>query len=567
MTKFNARGSTPRVSGPISGSSTPAGRTYQGAPGYERDVKSELFLLATTNLVSEDTFYEDAKTRDGRYQELVRTMAVVDPVWTYGLLRWLRGPGNLRSAPIVGACEFVKARLDANGTKTTSSDVMNARRNDPNKVGLNRAVIDAVCQRPDEPAEIVAYWTSRYGRALPKPVKRGVADATERMASEKSLLKYDTESHAWRLGDVLELTHPRTKAPWQGELYKHAIYRRHNRVIDMIDLGKDTSLETIVANHQLKWAVEYGDGPEMLLDPDNVKAAGMTWQNVLSLVGDKVNKAKLWEALIPSMGYMALLRNLRNFSQAGISNVAADTVMQRIMDPDEVKRSRQLPMRFLSAYRAAGSDLRWSWPLECALNHSLGNIPQLTGQTLILVDTSGSMKAPLSARSDLKRWDAAAVFGIALGRRCVSADVVSFSDRQRNWLGYDRRNDRRGTGSSVVFPIRQDTSLLAAISRWEEGGYFLDGGTDTAAAVRTHLKPHHTRLVILTDEQSRTDINPYVPADVKLHVINVAGYRLGQTNTERNRWTYGGLSDNVFHVMMHVERGQDATWPWEAHSA
>ena len=35
-------------------------RTYEGGAAYLRDAESELFLLAATNMVGEDTFYERA---------------------------------------------------------------------------------------------------------------------------------------------------------------------------------------------------------------------------------------------------------------------------------------------------------------------------------------------------------------------------------------------------------------------------------------------------------------------------------------------------------------------------
>src|SRR3712207_7767035 len=52
-------------------------------------------------------------------------------------------------------------------------------------------------------------------------------------------------------------------------------------------------------------------------------------------------------ALAPTMGYMALLRNLRNFDEAGMPDEVAAVVAARLGDPDEVARSRQLPYRFL----------------------------------------------------------------------------------------------------------------------------------------------------------------------------------------------------------------------------
>jgi len=43
-------------------------RTFEGAPGFVREPKLELFLLAVSNMVGEDTFYEAASDRDARGQ-------------------------------------------------------------------------------------------------------------------------------------------------------------------------------------------------------------------------------------------------------------------------------------------------------------------------------------------------------------------------------------------------------------------------------------------------------------------------------------------------------------------
>src|SRR6478735_11385373 len=109
------------------------------------------------------------------------------------------------------------------------------------------------------------------------------------------------------------------------------------------------------------------------------------------------------------MGYMALLRNLRNFDHAGVPDQVAEQVAARLADPDQVARSRQLPMRFLAAYRAAPR-LRWAAALERGLQASLAAVPALPGRTLVLVDRSGSMFGPVSAHSELTRADTAAVF-------------------------------------------------------------------------------------------------------------------------------------------------------------
>ena len=122
-----------------------------------------------------------------------------------------------------------------------------------------------------------------------------------------------------------------------------------------------------------------------------------------------------WESVIPEMGYMALLRNLRNFEQAKVSVAVKQDVIAKLTDPDEVAKSRQLPIRFYSAYKAAGKE--WDEALERALNLTLKNIPRLEGNTLVMVDASGSMTGPLSGRSQAARWELATLFGAALTLR------------------------------------------------------------------------------------------------------------------------------------------------------
>lgn len=171
MSKFNRGTVKPAGYSPVTTEFVPSGRTYQGGPGYARDTRSRLFLLAVTNMVGEQSFYESATERDTRYTELVHRAAVEDPDWTARFLRWLRADANMRTASLVGAAEFVKARL---------------RISDGEQPVSNRAVIASVLQRADEPGELLAYWTSVHGRAVPKPVKRGIADAVVRLYDEQA---------------------------------------------------------------------------------------------------------------------------------------------------------------------------------------------------------------------------------------------------------------------------------------------------------------------------------------------------------------------------------------------
>jgi hypothetical protein len=510
-------------------SRTPDARTYEGGAGFTRDIKSDLFLMAVGSFHGEDTFYESAADRNVRYAGLVHQNTLADPLWTAQFLAWLRGPGaNIRTAAIVGAAEFVNARVSAG----EDFDPVN----DADGRGLNRRVIDSVCQRGDEPAELLAYWMTAIGRNVPQPVKRGLADAAQRLYTERNYAKWDSSARSVRMADVVELVHPKAKAPWQGDLFAHMITERRGNANGVLA----DSLAMLRA--RAGFAERARADKSILLDSDALNAAGFTWENALSMAGSDVDKAKLWEAMIPNMGYMALLRNLRNFDEAGVPDAVATQVSSRLTNPDEVARSRQLPMRFLAAYRNAPS-LRWSHPLDQAMTLAVANVPRLSGRTLILVDISASMNFGMSAKSTMSGQDTASIFGSALALAAEDATLVRF-----------------GSGSEVV-PLRRGESLLSVIRR--VGGNM--GGTNTAEAVRQHFRGHD-RVVLISDQQAAHDWRPVgdsVPADVPLHVWDIGGYRFGAVASGRNRHLYGGLSDASFKMIDLVEAGQSARWPWE----
>lgn len=161
--------------------------TAEGARGFTREPRTELFLLGVSNMVGEDTFYEGATDRDARFRDLVAAVAVADPDWFSRFVPWLRSGAMMRSASVVAALEGARAQVAA-------------------EIPGSRAVVDAALQRADEPGEALAYWLARHGRALPKPVKRGIADAAVRLYTERSLLKYDSVGSQVRFGDVIDLT-------------------------------------------------------------------------------------------------------------------------------------------------------------------------------------------------------------------------------------------------------------------------------------------------------------------------------------------------------------------------
>ncbi len=529
MAKFNIFRARPAGTSPVATAPAPSGRTCEGGDGYARDTKSELFLLAVSNMGGEDTFYESGTRRDGRFAQLVHDAALADPEWTARLLKWLRGEANMRTASLVGAAEFVLARLQA------SSDA-----------GVtNRAVVDSVLQRADEPGELLAYWTAQNGRRVPKPIKRGIADAVRRLYDERAVLKWDSDARGFRMADVLNLVHPSPAAPWQGALFQHVLDRRRSADAPIPD-----ALRVIAARRELMaWPVEQRRALFSRPDAaDVLRGAGMTWESVAGWLQGPLTK-EVWEALAPSMGFMAAIRNLRNFDQAGMSDEVAATVSARLADPGQVARSRQFPFRFLSAYEAAPS-LRWGHALDQALQASLSNLPALPGRTLVLVDTSGSMTGTtLSARSKVTPAKAAAVFGVALGAKGERVDVHGFAS------GVFRHDVPRG--ASVVREVDRFLERIGEVGH----------GTDIVGSLKRTYRGHD-RVFIISDMQTMSGgygrgVDDVVPRHVPVYGFNLGGYsKAAYATGKAGRHEFGGLSDATFRMIPLLEAGRNADWPF-----
>lgn len=524
MAKFNTTGVKPaRGAGFVEAESTPSLTTHEGGAGFARTPQSELFLLATGSFFGENAFYENKDERTKRFVDLSRKVAVADPEWFGQFVAWLRGDGNIRTGALVAAVEGADALKVAG-------------------IPGGRALVASALKRADEPAEALAYWISEHGRKIPQPVKRGIADAVVATFNQYSLAKYDSPKRGFRAGDVIELVHPSPKGGAQSALFKYALDRRRDSKVEV-----PSELETLIARN--KFLAQDGKTIRGLVDSgeavEAIKSAGLTWE-VLSGILPGGMDSKAWEAVIPAMGYMALLRNLRNFLQAGVSAPTLNGVLARLSDPEEVAKSKQLPMRFLSAYHANKDNLKVAAALEEALNHSLKNVPALDGNTLILVDRSGSMFGSVSQKSGLNFADTAALFGSALAVRAENATLVAFGS----------------TSEEVSFS--KTSSILPLMRKFKDLG-----GTNTVQAIQTHLTSQHTRVIVLTDEQYngywyRTSKTPSetVPANIPMFTWNLVGYEAGQSGDTKNRYTFGGLSDASFSQIDLVERGNAGNWPW-----
>lgn len=513
MAKFSSGTVRPAApTSPIVSTFDPMATTHEGGQGYTRDPQSELFLLAVTNMVGESTFYETAGARDNRFTGLVHACVDLDPSWVARFVPYLRDKLNMRSASVVMAVEYVRA-------------------GGPN----GKTVIDSACVRADEPAEVIGYYLTHYGRSLPAAIKRGVAQAAQRLYTERAALRYDGDSRGVRMADVIDLCHPKPRAPWQGQLFKWLLDTRHGHT------GNTETLPMLAARTELE-AVSIPDRPAYL-STSGLEAAGMSWESLAGWLQGPMDK-KAWETVIPTMGYMALLRNLRNFDQAGVSDEHATYVSTLLSNIEEVAKSRQLPIRFYSAWKASQS-MRWAGALERAVQHCLANVPSLPGKSLIMIDVSGSMDAAISDRSDVKRYEVAALFGCALALRGDSHTVTYSYANSIKWLS-----------------AKPGASLLRAVDVVREN---VGGGTETMQCLLALFDAKvHDRVIILTDEQAfdgPSDMVANIP--VPIYTFNLAGYKQGHLPSgTSNRYTFGGLTDAAFTMLPLLEARKSTAWPF-----
>ena len=148
------------------------------------------------------------------------------------------------------------------------------------------------------------------------------------------------------------------------------------------------------------------------------------------------------------MGYMALLRNCRNFPDNDVSNKHILKVAKRISDEKEVLKSKQLPFRFWSAYKAitplnfkghrTGPTIKYNASkmnmltsaFEVAIKTSVKNLQLFTetDDVLIASDVSGSMWQPISDKSEVHSFDIGLVLSGILQSKCNFVETGIFGD-------------------------------------------------------------------------------------------------------------------------------------------
>ena len=345
--------------------------------------------------------------------------------------------------------------------------------------GLVRNTIGRCIQRVDEMAELLAVYQKINGKQhKPAQLRKGLAQACHKF-SEYQLAKYDREG-AIKLRDVLRIARPKPDDPVESSLWQRVVKR-------------------------------------VLAVPD-------TWEIALTRGADK---KETFTRLLQErkLGFLALLRNLRNMVSAGVDRGLIHAAIRA-----GVGSRRVLPMRYVAAARAAPDLEPW---LDEALVSKIANLDAFTGRTVLLVDVSGSMNHAMAGRSQLKRMDAAAALAAIFPARAEDLRVYSFS-----W-------------QLVQVPPRVGMAMIDAIKNSQP-----HGGTNLLDAVdNVNRIGGYDRLIVISDEQSHASYDgkhlPDPIAGARGYVINVASAKNG---VGYGKWVHiDGFSENVLRYIAAVE--------------
>lgn len=330
--------------------------------------------------------------------------------------------------------------------------------------------LEAVIQRADELSEFLSIYWMGGKEPIAKCVQRGLAKAFTKF-NEYALAKYNREK-AITLRDVLFLCHAKPKDDAQAALWKRLI-------------------------------------ADELTVPD-------TWEVELSKSQDK-NAS--WSRLLSEnkLGALALLRNLRNMTEAKVSGVA----IREALGKSDV--SRVLPFRFIAAARFAP---HLEPELEACLFRNVSSMEKIKGDTIVLVDVSGSMNNVLSGKSDMLRLDAACGLAMVAREICESVRIFTFSDRL------------------VEVPPRRGFALRDAVVKSQP-----HSSTNLGAAL-AHL-PAYDRVIVITDEQSHDRVDG--PKGIG-YMINVASAKNG---VGYGKWNHlDGFSEAIIRYIIEHEKSQ-----------
>lgn len=264
------------------------------------------------------------------------------------------------------------------------------------------------------------------------------------------------------------------------------------------------------------------------------------------------------------MGYMALLRNLRNIIEAGVSMEALEQVCNYLADRDAIAKSKQLPFRFLAAYREIQILSYGSVPmvldaLEKAAELGAANIRGFGKNTSVMIacDVSGSMQKPISERSKIQNYDIGLMLAMLLQSRCDHVQTGMFGDTWKI-INVSRKN--------ILSNVQEFYKREGEVGYSTNGYLILKDLINRKVVVDkvmifTDCQLWNSNVVDQITQNNMTSLwKQYksIAPKAKLYLFDLAGY--GNTPLEVQRdgvFLIAGWSDKIFDVLVALEEGQN----------
>lgn len=366
----------------------------------------------------------------------------------------------------------------------------------------------AIVYRPDDMMEILSYHTANNGK-IPNSIKKGFAKAFDKF-SKYDLAKYRGESKGFKLIDVVNLVHPYPT-------------EKNGEAIDALVKGELKSFDT--------WESELTRaGQAASTDDEKADFKKDVW---IKLVREK------------KIGYFALLRNLRNIIEQAPEVI--DEAIVTLTNETAIKKSLVLPFRFLTAFEEIqkmtdGKIVRNVLvALNKAVDIAVNNVPVFDGETLVVLDVSGSMREP--GKGTKSPHIIGALFSAVLVK-ANNCDLMVF-DTVARYVN--------------VNPLASTITISNAIP-------FTGGGTNFHSIFQT-AKRKYDRIIILSDMQGWVGYNS--PADTFKKYKSATGadpfiYSFDLNNygsmqfPEKKVFAIAGFSEKVFDLIKLMEADKNA---------
>ena len=369
-----------------------------------------------------------------------------------------------------------------------------------------------IVYRPDDMAEILSYYLSKYGKPIPNAMKKGFAKAITKFDAYQ-LAKYRNEGKKVSLVDIFNLVHPKPKNEEQGKVFYSLI--RGNLVTTQTWESKLTKAGQVAETKEEKTEL----------------------------------KKQAWVELVKNkkIGYFALLRNLRNIIQQAPE--VLDDALLMLTDRKFIKKSLVLPFRFVRAYieivKMGNYPRKVIDSLNEAVELSLANCPSMQ-DSLVAVDASGSMLGLYDGEfGNDNPLTTASLFAAIMASK--GADVVVYS--------------------GMAYHVKGIISGTPIITLAEKIFNSIEHAATNLNAVFEILNRPYRRIIILSDEQ--TWVRRYAPTkelrnyrkifnvDPHIYDIDLAGYGTLQF-PERRVYSLAGFSEKIFDIMEALEQDREA---------